>query len=48
MDREFMEDPIERALVRNESNDQLESECMSLKDFSSESGESNYIMHMGL
>ena len=48
VDREFMEDPIERALVRNESNDQLKSECMSLKDLSTESGESNSTMHMGL
>ena len=28
MDREFMEDPIARALVWSESNDQLEFECV--------------------
>ena len=34
-------------LVQNESNDQLESECMSFKDLSSERGRSNSIMHVG-
>ena len=45
VDRKFMEDPIERALVQSEPNDQLENECMSLRDLSIES---NFIMHMGL
>ena len=48
VDREIMEDPIERVLVENESNDQLEYECMNLKKLSNKSGESNFTMHMGL
>ena len=42
-----MEDPIKRALVWSESNDQLESECMNFKDLYSERGKSNSIMHVG-
>ena len=42
-----MEDPIERSLVRNVSNDQLESECVSFKDLSSERRRNNSIMYMG-
>ena len=42
-----MEDPIEKALVGSQSNDQFESECMSFKDLSSERGMSNSIMHVG-
>ena len=42
-----MEDPIERALVWSESNDQLESECVCFKDLSSERGRSNSSMHVG-
>ena len=42
-----MNDSIQRALVWSESNDQLESECMSFKDLYSEREKSNSIMHVG-
>ena len=41
-----MEDPIERALVWSESNDQLESECVGFKDSFIERGESDSVMHV--
>ena len=46
VDREFMEDPIERALVWNEPNDQLESESVGFKDLSSVRERGDSIMHM--
>ena len=47
VDREFIEDPIERALVWSESNDQLESECIGSKDSIIMRGGSDSIMHVG-
>ena len=45
--REIMEDPIAKALVWSESNDELESESVGFKDsFSARQG-SNSVMHMG-
>ena len=46
VDREFMEDPIERALVWSESNDQLESESVGFKDSSNVREWSDSIMHV--
>ena len=47
VDRMFMKDPIEKALVWNESNDQLESESVGFKDASSARKGSDSVMHMG-
>ena len=47
MDREFIEDPIERALVWSESNDQLESECIGSKDPVIARGGRDSIIHVG-
>ena len=47
VDRGFMEDPIERALIRNESNDHLKSKCMRLENLFSEREKSNSNMHAG-
>ena len=42
-----MEDPIERALVWSESNDQLESECVESKESYIERVRSESVMHVG-
>ena len=47
VDREFMEDPIERALVWSESNNQLESKCVGSKDSSIERVRSESVLHVG-
>ena len=47
VDREFMEDPIERALVWSESNDQLKSERVGPTESSIERVRSKSIMHVG-
>ena len=47
VDREFMEDSIEKALVWSEPNDQLESESAGFKDLSSLRETSNSVMHVG-
>ena len=47
VDHEFMEDPIKRALVWSESNDQLEFKCVGFKFSSIQRGRSNSIMHVG-
>ncbi|GFZ19874.1 hypothetical protein Acr_28g0005790 [Actinidia rufa] len=47
VDREFMEDSIERALVWSGSHDQLESESVSFRDASIVSEESDSVMHVG-
>ncbi|GFZ21903.1 hypothetical protein Acr_29g0010650 [Actinidia rufa] len=47
VDREFMEDPIERALMWNESNDQLEFESVGFRDASSAREGNDSIMHVG-
>ena len=47
VNREVIEDPIERALVWTESHDQLESKCISSKDPVIARGGSDSIMHVG-
>ena len=47
VDWEFMEDPIEKALVWSESNDQLESESVGFKNLSSARERSDSAMHVG-
>ena len=47
VDHEFMENPIERALVWSESNDQLESECVRSKESSFERVRNEFVMHVG-
>ena len=47
MNCKFIEDPIGEALVWSESNDQLESECMTFKDVARTRENSDYIMHVG-
>ncbi|GFZ14646.1 hypothetical protein Acr_24g0008360 [Actinidia rufa] len=47
MDREFMKDSIERALVWSEPHDQLESESVSFRDASIVSKESDSVLHVG-
>ncbi|GFZ12049.1 hypothetical protein Acr_23g0004340 [Actinidia rufa] len=47
VDREFMEDSIERDLVWSESHDQLEFESVSFRDASIVSKESDSVMHVG-
>ncbi|GFS42481.1 hypothetical protein Acr_00g0080060 [Actinidia rufa] len=47
VDREFIEDSIERALAWSESHDQLESESVSFRDASIVSEESDSILHVG-
>ena len=47
VDREFLEDPIERALVWSEPNDKLESESMSYRDLSRVGEGSESCMHVG-
>ncbi|GFZ16814.1 hypothetical protein Acr_26g0000840 [Actinidia rufa] len=47
VDREFMEDSIERALVWSEPHDQLESKSVSFRDASIVSEESDSVLHVG-
>ncbi|GFS36290.1 hypothetical protein Acr_00g0045170 [Actinidia rufa] len=47
VDREFMEDSIERALVWSELHDQLESESVSFRDASIVGKESESVLHVG-
>ncbi|GFS42194.1 hypothetical protein Acr_00g0078440 [Actinidia rufa] len=47
VDREFMEDLIERALVWSEPHDQLESESVSFRDTSIVGKESESVLHVG-
>ncbi|GFS36417.1 hypothetical protein Acr_00g0045820 [Actinidia rufa] len=47
VDREFMEDSIERALVWSEPHDQLESESVSFRDASIVGKESESVLHVG-
>ncbi|GFZ14661.1 hypothetical protein Acr_24g0008510 [Actinidia rufa] len=47
VDREFMEDSIERALVWSEPHDQLESESVSFRDASIVGKESEPVLHVG-
>ncbi|GFS30842.1 hypothetical protein Acr_00g0014470 [Actinidia rufa] len=47
VDREFMEDSIERALVWSEPHDQLESKSVSFRDASIVCEESDSVMHVG-
>ncbi|GFS34255.1 hypothetical protein Acr_00g0032950 [Actinidia rufa] len=47
VDREFMEDSIERALVWSELHDQLESESVSFRDASIVGKEGESVLHVG-
>ncbi|GFY90908.1 hypothetical protein Acr_07g0011040 [Actinidia rufa] len=47
VDREFMEDSVERALVWSEPHDQLESESVSFRDASIVCKESESVLHVG-
>ncbi|XP_057459259.1 uncharacterized protein LOC130749920 [Actinidia eriantha] len=47
MDREFVEDSVERALVWSEPHDQLKSKSVSFRDASIVCEESDSVMHVG-
>ena len=47
VDREFMEDSIERTLVWSEPNDQLEFESVCFRDLSCVREESDSVMYVG-
>ena len=47
MDRDFIEDPIERTLVWSEPIDQLEFECIGFEDLSIPRGGRDSIMNVG-
>ena len=47
LDREFIEDPIERALVWSEPHDQLGYECVGFRDPLIARGGSDMVMHVG-
>ena len=47
VDRKFMEDPIERALVWSDSHEQLESECVGCRDPSTRKEGRDTVMYVG-